>query len=462
MSQILTDGNQLLYECILCHKYRPREQIVARNGIEYCKNCDDPIATKEDTIEPMIIVIPKLLLPSVETFNLFMDDILFYKCDTISTLNDRTLTLTTTKTKKFIQINIDALLQILCDKYEHPTIKESTTEAIPIDLQIKMQNLYADIQDKLDHAILKYNKILCFEDKRIKDLCENYAMIREIPLRLKLEYQEWEKALVSGHISREIAKGLHEKEKEVSKIQQDYAKNLEDEKVKNNTNLENYSRKILKLQGVVESLNSMRSSSKEEFNTIKLEKDEMYDKYKALELQLQEKDTEVVKLKFDSEKLKKELNKHKIVEEWMLDPTSTDDEPIYFNQVTGDHVTYPRDFKEKYKPDSVDLDNDILIYKEKNGNKEFKLPKSLLRFVKSTSMTENGIPITNDNLADNDMKVLNALSRDKEDGKTIKGLSEITGIATSHIGSKHLKKLMKLNMVAKFEDDDKKERFYRI
>ncbi len=466
-SKIMMINNRLVYECLLCKEFKPLEEVkkFGNGEIFACIDCNKP---KEELISelPSIIVIPKLLLPSVEAFNLFMDDILFHKCGVEPLFNDRTLILTTTKSKKSIQINIDALLQILCCKYEHPVIHESYVTQ-NIDLQTNMQNLYVDIQDRLDHAILKFNKILPFEDKRIKDLCESYATMFIIPLKLKIQYQEWEKSLISGYISSEISKGMAENNKKLSEIQIDYAKKLEEEKVKNNTKLENYSREILRLQGMNESLNSMRSSSKEEINSIKLEKDELYDKYKKLEISLQEKDAEVIKLRFDSEKVKKELEKHKIVDEWVLDTTSKDNEPVYYNQVTGGKlIEYPKNFKGEYKLESVDMDKDVLIYKEVEGEKKFEVPQSLSRFISESVHTQNNGMInntTNEKLNDNDMKVLNALSRDKEGALTTKELEVIVKIASRHIKSIHLKKLMKLNMVAIFEDDDSgDERFYRI
>ncbi len=462
-SKIMMINNRLVYECILCKKFKSIEEVkkFGNGEIFACIDCNKP---KEELISelPSIIVIPKLLLPSVEAFNLFMDDILFHKCGVEPLFNDRTLILTTTKSKKSIQINIDALLQILCCKYEHPVIHESYVTQ-NIDLQTNMQNLYVDIQDRLDHAILKYNKILPFEDKRIKDLCESHATMFIIPLKLKIQYQEWEKSLISGYISSEISKGMAENNKKLSEIQIDYAKKLEEEKVKNNTRLENYSREILRLQGMNESLNSMRSSSKEEINSIKLEKDELYDKYKKLEISLQEKDTEVIKLKFDSEKVKKELEKHKIVDEWMLDPTSTSESPTYFNQVTKEYVTYPVSFKEKYKPDSMDNDKDVNIYKEINGDKTFELPRSLMRFVKTTEMMI-GNNISNGEttkLKENTIKIINVLSRDKENALTRKEICEKTNIKASHVGE-YIKEGTKANKIIMFEDKEGDERFYRL
>lgn len=454
---------EILHQCNLCHQYKSIHLLRNIGGYRICLNCDDSDVPKEP--EPVITIIPKTFLPPIEDFNSFMDDVLFYESDVIPVLKDYTLTLTTQKTKKTISMDTNALLQILCDKFTHPAIHESYRKIIPIDLEIRMQSLYVDVQDMLEHAILKYNRILAFEDARIKDLVQNYARMHEIPLNLKLEYQLWEQGLVSGHISREIERGLHERDKEVSNLRQDHVKNLDAEKLKNAGQLENYSREILKLQTMVESLNSMRASAKDELNSIKIERDEVYEKLKKMEMEMNEKEVEFSKMKVEINNLKKQVEKQKSGEEWVLDPTSIETEPVYYNSVTGEIVKYPPDFKEGYKINVVDKDNGILIYKEVNGDKKFELPQTLSRMVQSSSSMnlENPTHFTGDDkLTKNDMDVLNALSRDKEESKTIKELHIITKIAESHISSKHLKKLMKLNLVAKFTGEDKILRFYRI
>lgn len=460
MSKILTDGTQLLFECILCHQCKPLSMVEKHGNIYTCCSCTEP---PHPQFEITIIPTPStksITIPTPTEFNLFFDDLLFHKTLPVSVLVNNTLTLTEPKGNKSIQININAILQLIAEKNLHPTICESTTKLTPVDTQNYIQNLYTATEKQLNNALLKFNKLISLEDTRIRELCTAFHELNSNPLKLRLQFLEWEKTLISGYISTEIQKGLHEKDKFVSKIQQEYSDSLEKEKVANNTKLENYKREILRLQEMNNSLNSLRSSSKEEINTLKLDKDELYGKYKALELQLQEKDAEVIKLKFDSEKLKKELEKHKIAEEWMLDPTSTDEEPIYFNQVTGEHVTYPPHFKDDYKPESVDMPNDILIYKEKSGTKEFKLPKSLMRFVKSVPTAENGTTVlTNEKLGEPETKILNVLSRNKEEALTRKEICDSTGISPSHIGT-YLKKMVKMNLIISFKDD-KDERFYR-
>lgn len=466
MSAIYLPNGKIGYKCEICKQYKEIQFLRRLDEFFFCHDCNVPQIQKEP--EPVITIIPKTFFPTTVDFNNFMDDVLFYESDVVPTLKDYTLTLTDQKTKKSISLDTNALLQILCDKHNHPAIHESYRTVIPIDLELKMQNLYIDVQDMIENAILKYNRILAFEDGRIKDLVQNYARIHEIPLNLKIEYQEWEKGLISGYISREIEKGLHEKDKELSRIRQEYTKNLDAEKLKNAGQLENYSREILKLKTTVESLNSILNHTKDELNSIKIEKDEVYEKLKKLEMDMNEKVVEASKMKVEINNLKREVEKYKSNDntEWMLDITSTEDEPIYTNQVTGDIVQYPCDFKEKYKITTVDKDNNILIYKERNGDKEFKVPQTLSRMVSGSSSTNPENPVipakTKNKIAGNDMEVLNALSRDKEEAKTIEELHLITKIAESHIGTKHLKKLMELNMVAKFKGNDNILRFYRI
>lgn len=54
----LLDGT-IVYECYLCHKYKPDRQMTSKGEYKYCNNCDEPIFPKEEPIEPAIIVIPK-------------------------------------------------------------------------------------------------------------------------------------------------------------------------------------------------------------------------------------------------------------------------------------------------------------------------------------------------------------------------------------------------------------------
>lgn len=464
--RVIIYENKYLYACRACGRYKEVFKTRLLGEFRICMDCNEVDVPKEP--EPVITIIPKTFFPNTVDFNNFMDDVLFYESDVVPTLKDYTLTLTDQKTKKSISFDTNALLQIICDKFNHPAIHESYRTIIPIDLELKMQNLYIDVQDMLEHAILKYNRILAFEDGRIKYLVQNYARMHEIPLNLKLEFQTWEKGLVSGYISREIEKGIHEKDKELSRIRQDHVKALDAERHKNAGQLENYSREVLKLRTTVENLNSILNNARDELNSIKIEKDEVYEKIKHLEIDMNAKVVEVSKMKVEINNLKREVEKYKSDDnaEWMLDVTSTEDEPIYTNQVTGEIVQYPRDFKEKYKPLTIDMDNNILIYKEKNGDKEFKVPQTLSRVVSISSPTnpENTTisAKTKNKIAGNDMEVLNALSRDKEEAKTIEELHIITKIADTHIGTKHLKKLMELNMVAKFKGDDNVLRFYRI
>lgn len=382
-----------------------------------------------------------------------MDDILFYKSDVIPILNDRTLSLTT-KTRKSIQINIDALLQILCDKYEHPTIKESYAKTIPIDLQLRIQNLYADIQDKLEHATLKYNKILALQDKRIEALVQDYYQMHIIPLNLKIEYMEWEKGLVSGYISREIEKKMDENTKLLSKVQIDYADKLQKAEVKNNTILEKYKNKVNSLESTIESIENMRKSEKEKQTTLENDKNEMYERFKNAQSETERLKADEFKLKSEIEKLKKEVEKHKVAEEWVRDPISTDDEPIYYNQVSGELVKYPENFAKNYKPETVQDDN--IIYKEKNGDKEFKLPKSLLKFVAKAKVIETKIDNgtqkdTKDGIKGRIKVVLDALS--STDWQTADEIAETAGVATNHV-YEELKKLIEMVLTVENDDED--------
>lgn len=460
MLQIITDGTQLLYECFLCHKYKPRSQVDQHSDIYVCKSCNE-ITPMEFTIIPISVQKP-ITLPSFNEFNLFYDDILFYKSEPISSLINNIITITNLQTKKSIQIDINALLQLLCDKFNHPVIYESDM-AQNIDFQLYIQDLYLTVQEKVDQSILKYNKIFAFEDVRIKDLCISYHEMMSIPLNLKLQYQDWEKTLISGHISREIAKEMSEKNKQIVQIQIDYSKKLSDEGIKNNTILEKYKNEINRLNATIESLNSSRASAKDELNIIRTEKDELYTRYKDLELQLQEKIAEATKLSLDVTKLKKEVDKHKETEEWTLDITSTEDEKIYFNQITNKHITCPRDFKENYRPGLNDIESDILIYKNKETNEIFEVPKTLLKFMRSMpDIPINGNTITEGiKLKDNTLKVINVLSRFKENALTKEQIVEKAAVPKSHVMD-HIKEGTKAGKIIMFEDEEGDRRYYLL
>ncbi len=212
-NQISEQG--IVYECCLCRKLKPRSKMITRGSFDYCIDCDDDNKVEE---QPEIIVIPKIIMPTPNEFNLFYDDWIFYNFPINGTIDNGIVTLSTEKNKN-IQVSVDGIVQMISDKINNPII--TTNTRISKEDEINIRNAYLETIKKLDDVIVKFNKIILFNDSRIKEFTDKHFIIKSQPLILRVEYLEWERTLVDSYIKAEVQKGLHEKEKEMSRIRQD-------------------------------------------------------------------------------------------------------------------------------------------------------------------------------------------------------------------------------------------------
>ncbi|MFA4870932.1 MAG: hypothetical protein WC623_22225 [Pedobacter sp.] len=456
--------NELIFECSICHKWKPQRQIQIHDGFDTCIDCDEPVKTNPQHDLPKVIINGDVILPTPTAFNLFYDDFLFFKQPIIPSLNGTTLLLTSGKQQ--IQLSLTGIIQLLLEKYQHPQLYESHFQTTSPELQVQIRESYTSIQDFLSSCLRRFDKIILFDDPRISEFAKSYYTICSVPLNLKIQYMEWEKTLISAYVSQEIQKGLHEKDKELNRIRQDYMTKLDQERNGNNAKKEAYIREIHTLQSTVESLNSAHARMKEESTNNKNLSDELYEKIKSLEHTNGDLELELSKVKAKSDDLEKQMKRFE-KQTWTQIMGFTPEHPTYINKVAGETVSFPcplSSFASKYS--FHELKDGEMIYKSKDSDALFSVPEALDTMLISESRSDETTtpePSTKEKTkTPKYMELLEFIPYGESGAIGFAALSELSGVDKTNL-SRYVKTLKVSELIEeKFDITEKLRKVYRI